>query len=89
MNYLVDKESAAWPQLELLSMALSRWLLGTSGVLQGSALRVVLFSILINNLDCGIKHTHSKSAGDTELSGATDTAEGRNAIQRDLNEPEK
>lgn len=89
MNYLVGKESAAWPQLELLSMALSRWLLGTSGVLQGSALRVVLCSILINNLDCGIKHTRSKSAGDTELSGATDTAEGRNAIQRDLNEPEK
>lgn len=75
----VHEESAGWLWPELLPMALSRWMLMMSSILQGSALRLVLFIILV-------KYTLSKSAGDAELSGAADTAERTDAIHKDLNE---
>ena len=61
----------------------------TNGVLQGSILELVLFSIFISGTDRGIECILSKFAYYTKMCGTIDTTEGRNAIQKRRTSPVK
>lgn len=54
-----------------------------SGDPQGSVLGLMLFNILINDINCGTECTLSKFTGDTELCSAVNTSKGWYAFQRD------
>ncbi|KAJ7397455.1 hypothetical protein BTVI_135230 [Pitangus sulphuratus] len=60
----------------------------TSDFPQGLLLGLVQFNVFVSDMNSGIECTLSKLANDTELCGAANTLEGKDAIQRDLDRPE-
>jgi len=77
MDHFVDKELARWPHLkgcgQWLNIQVER------DVPQGSESGLVLFSIIVNDMDSGIECTLSKFADDSMMCGVIDILEGRDA----------
>ena len=73
----------------VINGSVSGWRPVTSGVPQEVVLGPVLFNSFINNIDDSIEFTLSKVADGIKLSGAVDTLEGREVIQRGRDRLEK
>ncbi|XP_056343063.1 triadin isoform X5 [Oenanthe melanoleuca] len=67
-----------------VSGAMSKWKAVPRGVPQGTVLGLVLFNILIGDMDSGFQCTLSEFTHDTQMCEAVNTLEGRNNTQRDL-----
>ena len=78
MEYWLDGHS----QRVVISGSMSTWNLIRSNVLHGPF--QAFHNIFTSDVDSGIERILSKSADNTKLSGAADTIEGRDAIQRGL-----
>jgi len=80
---------AGCSQRVVITGSVSGWRLIKGNVPQGEVLGLVLLKIFISDTVDGIECTLSKFADDTKLSGAVDTLEGKEAIQRDVDRLEK
>ena len=76
-------------QRVVVKSSMSRQRLIMGGVPWGCVLGLVFFNIFISDVDDGIECILNKLADDTELSGASDTIEGRAIIQRNLDRLKK
>ncbi|KAJ7409329.1 rna-directed dna polymerase from mobile element jockey-like [Willisornis vidua] len=74
---------------DLRSDLMSKCRAVTSGISQGLVLGMVLFSIYVSEMDYGIECILRKSADDTQLCGAFNMLEGRDAIQKDQDRLER
>jgi len=90
MDHLVDKELAVWLHPKGCDELVShRWTPVKNGVPRELVLGPALFNIFVSDMDSGLKCTLSKFANDTKLYGVVGMLEGRDAMQRDLDKPER
>jgi len=76
LKVVMDNGLGGHSQTVVVNNSISKWRLVMSGVRQGSILELVLFSILITDVDSEIECTLSKFSDDTKMSGAAYTVEG-------------
>ena len=62
----------------------SDWALVTSGVLQGSVLVLILFKIVINDIDVGLNNLIAKFADDTQMRNSMISDHDKQNLQEEL-----
>lgn len=85
----MDAELAGWMHPVRVNSSVSQWRSATIFAPQSSVLGLVLFSTFINDMNSGTEFILRNFAGDTKPSGALDSVEGRDAIQKNTDRLEE